>query len=167
MSNSGEEQTLHLDFHCICSTASLPWQFKNNFLFKGFVGKSDLKYLFPLSLQVLSSSDATSTIAVLSPGGALMQGGTQQAINRKDLGCLILYCTLLHYTAVLGLLFHLPLRIYYSDKGDYQTCSWSNTVLQQQKKSNNPATPWVKLVTPLLRQVHERKFYSASDEGCT
>ncbi|XP_061855616.1 general transcription factor IIH subunit 1 isoform X4 [Colius striatus] len=32
--------------------------------------------------KVLSSADAASTIAVLSPGGALMQGGTQQAINQ-------------------------------------------------------------------------------------
>ena len=32
--------------------------------------------------QVLSSSAASSTITALSPGGALMQGGTQQAINR-------------------------------------------------------------------------------------
>lgn len=32
--------------------------------------------------QVLSSSAASSTITTLSPGGALMQGGTQQAINR-------------------------------------------------------------------------------------
>ncbi|EPQ14587.1 General transcription factor IIH subunit 1 [Myotis brandtii] len=32
--------------------------------------------------QVLSSSAATSTITALSPGGALMQEGTQQAINQ-------------------------------------------------------------------------------------
>lgn len=37
-------------------------------------------FFFP---QVLSSGAATSTITALSPGGALMQGGTQQAINRK------------------------------------------------------------------------------------
>ena len=36
----------------------------------------------PNLTQVLSSGDAASTIAVLSPGGALMQGGTQQAINQ-------------------------------------------------------------------------------------
>lgn len=33
-------------------------------------------------LQVLSSNAASSTITALSPGGALMQGGTQQAVNR-------------------------------------------------------------------------------------
>lgn len=36
----------------------------------------------PKLTQVLSSSAATSTITALSPGGALMQGGTQQAINQ-------------------------------------------------------------------------------------
>lgn len=36
----------------------------------------------PRCFQVLSSSAASSTITALSPGGALMQGGTQQAINR-------------------------------------------------------------------------------------
>lgn len=90
MSNSGEEQTLHQNFHYICSTVSLPLEFKYNLFLKDFVRKSGFKYLFTLSLQVLSSGDATSTIAVLSPGGALMQGGTQQAINRKALGCIIL-----------------------------------------------------------------------------
>ena len=34
-------------------------------------------------LQVLTSSAASSAIAALSPGGVLMQTGTQQAINRK------------------------------------------------------------------------------------
>ncbi|XP_060624073.2 general transcription factor IIH subunit 1 [Anolis sagrei] len=32
--------------------------------------------------QVISSEDASSTITALSPGGALMQGGIQQAINQ-------------------------------------------------------------------------------------
>ena len=36
----------------------------------------------PRCFQVLASSAASSTITALSPGGALMQGGTQQAINR-------------------------------------------------------------------------------------
>ena len=35
------------------------------------------------SSQVLSSTAATSAITALSPGGVLMQAGTQQAINRK------------------------------------------------------------------------------------
>lgn len=35
------------------------------------------------SLQVLSSTAASSAIAALSPGGVLMQAGAQQAINRK------------------------------------------------------------------------------------
>jgi hypothetical protein len=39
------------------------------------------QFLTPF-LQVLSSSAASSTITALSPGGALMQGGTQQAVNR-------------------------------------------------------------------------------------
>ena len=34
-------------------------------------------------LQVLTSSAVSSAIAALSPGGVLMQTGTQQAINRK------------------------------------------------------------------------------------
>lgn len=33
-------------------------------------------------LQVMSSTAASSAIAALSPGGVLMQGGAQQAINR-------------------------------------------------------------------------------------
>lgn len=36
----------------------------------------------PNLTQVLSSSAASGTVAALSPGGALMQGGTQQAINQ-------------------------------------------------------------------------------------
>ncbi|EQB79123.1 hypothetical protein CB1_056579114 [Camelus ferus] len=36
----------------------------------------------PAVKRVLSSSAASSTITALSPGGALMQGGTQQAINQ-------------------------------------------------------------------------------------
>lgn len=35
------------------------------------------------SLQVLSSTAASSAIAALSPGGILMQAGAQQAINRE------------------------------------------------------------------------------------
>ncbi|NWH60823.1 TF2H1 factor, partial [Geococcyx californianus] len=44
--------------------------------------RQEMEAYVPKLTQVLSSSDATSTIAVLSPGGALMQGGTQQAINQ-------------------------------------------------------------------------------------
>lgn len=36
-----------------------------------------------LSLQVLSSTAASSAIAALSPGGVLMQAATQQTINRE------------------------------------------------------------------------------------
>ncbi|MEE6499422.1 hypothetical protein FKM82_003445 [Ascaphus truei] len=39
----------------------------------------------PRLTQVLSSGAASGTISALSPGGALMQGGTQQAINREFL----------------------------------------------------------------------------------
>ncbi|XP_041337012.1 general transcription factor IIH subunit 1 isoform X6 [Pyrgilauda ruficollis] len=42
----------------------------------------DSDFFQPPLKKVLSSGDAASTIAVLSPGGALMQGGTQQAINQ-------------------------------------------------------------------------------------
>uniref|UniRef100_A0A669R7X0 General transcription factor IIH subunit 1 n=1 Tax=Phasianus colchicus TaxID=9054 RepID=A0A669R7X0_PHACC len=44
--------------------------------------RQEMEAYVPNLTQVLSSGDATSTIAVLSPGGALMQGGTQQAINQ-------------------------------------------------------------------------------------
>ncbi|NWU93160.1 TF2H1 factor, partial [Upupa epops] len=44
--------------------------------------RQEMEAYVPKLTQVLSSSDAASTIAVLSPGGALMQGGTQQAINQ-------------------------------------------------------------------------------------
>ncbi|NXU03992.1 TF2H1 factor, partial [Buphagus erythrorhynchus] len=44
--------------------------------------KQEMESYVPRLTQVLSSGDAASTIAVLSPGGALMQGGTQQAINQ-------------------------------------------------------------------------------------
>ncbi|OXB58570.1 hypothetical protein ASZ78_002458 [Callipepla squamata] len=44
--------------------------------------RQEMEAYIPNLTQVLSSGDATSTIAVLSPGGALMQGGTQQAINQ-------------------------------------------------------------------------------------
>uniref|UniRef100_A0A8C4UZ83 General transcription factor IIH subunit 1 n=2 Tax=Neoaves TaxID=3078114 RepID=A0A8C4UZ83_FALTI len=44
--------------------------------------KQEMEAYVPKLTQVLSSGDAASTIAVLSPGGALMQGGTQQAINQ-------------------------------------------------------------------------------------
>ncbi|XP_049675974.1 general transcription factor IIH subunit 1 isoform X5 [Accipiter gentilis] len=44
--------------------------------------RQEMETYVPKLTQVLSSGDATSTIAVLSPGGALMQGGTQQAINQ-------------------------------------------------------------------------------------
>ncbi|KAM4898956.1 general transcription factor IIH subunit 1 isoform 6-T9 [Sylvia borin] len=42
----------------------------------------DSDFFQPPLKKVLSSGDAASTIAVLSPGGALMQGGTQQAMNQ-------------------------------------------------------------------------------------
>lgn len=38
---------------------------------------------YSYSLQVLSSTAASSAITALSPGGVLMMTGTQQAINRK------------------------------------------------------------------------------------
>lgn len=44
--------------------------------------RQEMESYVPKLTQVLSSGDAASTIAVLSPGGALMQGGTQQAINQ-------------------------------------------------------------------------------------
>ncbi|XP_061855613.1 general transcription factor IIH subunit 1 isoform X1 [Colius striatus] len=44
--------------------------------------RQEMEAYVPKLTQVLSSADAASTIAVLSPGGALMQGGTQQAINQ-------------------------------------------------------------------------------------
>lgn len=44
--------------------------------------KKKRKTFLSVFFQVLSSSAASSTITALSPGGALMQGGTQQAINR-------------------------------------------------------------------------------------
>ncbi|XP_057551894.1 general transcription factor IIH subunit 1 isoform X2 [Hippopotamus amphibius kiboko] len=42
----------------------------------------DVDCFQPAVKRVLSSSAASSTITALSPGGALMQGGTQQAINQ-------------------------------------------------------------------------------------
>ncbi|ELK24797.1 General transcription factor IIH subunit 1 [Myotis davidii] len=44
--------------------------------------RQEMEAYTPKLTQVLSSSAATSTITALSPGGALMQGGTQQAINQ-------------------------------------------------------------------------------------
>ncbi|CAH2325699.1 general transcription factor IIH subunit 1 [Pelobates cultripes] len=44
--------------------------------------KLQMENYVPRLTQVLSSGAATSTIAALSPGGALMQGGTKQAINQ-------------------------------------------------------------------------------------
>ncbi|XP_061236243.1 general transcription factor IIH subunit 1 [Neopsephotus bourkii] len=44
--------------------------------------RQEMEAYVPKLTQVLSSADAANTIAALSPGGALMQGGTQQAINQ-------------------------------------------------------------------------------------
>ncbi|XP_069479886.1 general transcription factor IIH subunit 1 [Ambystoma mexicanum] len=44
--------------------------------------KQEMGDYLPKLTQVLSSSAASSTISALSPGGALMQGTTQQAINQ-------------------------------------------------------------------------------------
>lgn len=44
--------------------------------------RQEMEAYTPKLTQVLSSSAASSTIAALSPGGALMQGGTPQAINQ-------------------------------------------------------------------------------------
>ncbi|KAG8438414.1 hypothetical protein GDO86_008916 [Hymenochirus boettgeri] len=44
--------------------------------------KEQMENYTPRLTQVLSSSAASSTISALSPGGALMQGGTKQAINQ-------------------------------------------------------------------------------------
>ncbi|XP_023575102.1 general transcription factor IIH subunit 1 [Octodon degus] len=44
--------------------------------------KQEMEAYTPKLTQVLSSSAASSTIAALSPGGALMQGGTQQAVSQ-------------------------------------------------------------------------------------
>ncbi|KAM8939095.1 general transcription factor IIH subunit 1 [Pelodytes ibericus] len=44
--------------------------------------KMQMENYVPRLTQVLSSSAASSTISSLSPGGALMQGGAQQAINQ-------------------------------------------------------------------------------------
>ncbi|XP_065450815.1 general transcription factor IIH subunit 1 isoform X2 [Chrysemys picta bellii] len=43
--------------------------------------REEMEAYIPRLTQVLSSGAATSSITALSPGGALMQGGTQQAIN--------------------------------------------------------------------------------------
>ncbi|KAH0620941.1 hypothetical protein JD844_021858 [Phrynosoma platyrhinos] len=47
--------------------------------------REEMEVYVPKLTQVLSSGAASSTITALSPGGALMQGGTQQAIHRKYL----------------------------------------------------------------------------------
>lgn len=44
--------------------------------------KLQMENYVPRLTQVISSGAATSTISALSPGGALMQGGTKQAINQ-------------------------------------------------------------------------------------
>uniref|UniRef100_A0A4X2JTT8 General transcription factor IIH subunit 1 n=1 Tax=Vombatus ursinus TaxID=29139 RepID=A0A4X2JTT8_VOMUR len=44
--------------------------------------KQEMETYTPKLTQVLSSGAASSTITALSPGGALMQGGPQQAINQ-------------------------------------------------------------------------------------
>ncbi|XP_062973262.1 general transcription factor IIH subunit 1 [Elgaria multicarinata webbii] len=44
--------------------------------------REEMEVYVPKLTQVLSSGAASSTITALSPGGALMQGGTQQAINQ-------------------------------------------------------------------------------------
>ncbi|XP_066465612.1 general transcription factor IIH subunit 1 [Tiliqua scincoides] len=44
--------------------------------------RQEMEAYVPKLTQVLSSGAASSTITALSPGGALMQGGTQQAINQ-------------------------------------------------------------------------------------
>ncbi|XP_034272829.1 general transcription factor IIH subunit 1 isoform X1 [Pantherophis guttatus] len=44
--------------------------------------REEMEGYVPKLTQVLSSGAASSTITALSPGGALMQGGTQQAINQ-------------------------------------------------------------------------------------
>uniref|UniRef100_A0A1W7RCQ6 General transcription factor IIH subunit 1 n=1 Tax=Agkistrodon contortrix contortrix TaxID=8713 RepID=A0A1W7RCQ6_AGKCO len=44
--------------------------------------RDEMEGYVPKLTQVLSSGAASSTITALSPGGALMQGGTQQAINQ-------------------------------------------------------------------------------------
>nr|XP_028588769.1 general transcription factor IIH subunit 1 isoform X1 [Podarcis muralis] len=44
--------------------------------------REEMDTYVPKLTQVISSGAASSTIAALSPGGALMQGGTQQAINQ-------------------------------------------------------------------------------------
>uniref|UniRef100_D3ZYG3 General transcription factor IIH subunit 1 n=1 Tax=Rattus norvegicus TaxID=10116 RepID=D3ZYG3_RAT len=44
--------------------------------------RQEMEAYTPKLTQVLSSSAASSTITALSPGGALMQGGTQQAVNQ-------------------------------------------------------------------------------------
>ncbi|XP_060119201.1 general transcription factor IIH subunit 1 isoform X1 [Heteronotia binoei] len=52
--------------------------------------RQEMEIYVPKLTQVLSSGAASSTISALSPGGALMQGGTQQAINQmvpNDVQC--------------------------------------------------------------------------------
>ncbi|XP_015272780.1 PREDICTED: general transcription factor IIH subunit 1 [Gekko japonicus] len=52
--------------------------------------RQEMEIYVPNLTQVLSSGAASSTISALSPGGALMQGGTQQAINQmvpNDVQC--------------------------------------------------------------------------------
>nr|XP_020666562.1 general transcription factor IIH subunit 1 [Pogona vitticeps]XP_020666563.1 general transcription factor IIH subunit 1 [Pogona vitticeps]XP_020666564.1 general transcription factor IIH subunit 1 [Pogona vitticeps]XP_020666565.1 general transcription factor IIH subunit 1 [Pogona vitticeps] len=44
--------------------------------------REEMEVYVPKLTQVLSSGAASSTITALSPGGKLMQGGTQQAINQ-------------------------------------------------------------------------------------
>ncbi|XP_048342878.1 general transcription factor IIH subunit 1 [Sphaerodactylus townsendi] len=52
--------------------------------------RQEMEIYVPKLTQVLSSGAASNTISALSPGGALMQGGTQQAINQmvpNDVQC--------------------------------------------------------------------------------
>uniref|UniRef100_A0A8C5K8E1 GTF2H1 n=1 Tax=Jaculus jaculus TaxID=51337 RepID=A0A8C5K8E1_JACJA len=46
--------------------------------------RQEMEAYTPKLTQVLSSSAASGTVAALSPGGTLMQGGTQQAINQMS-----------------------------------------------------------------------------------
>ncbi|MBN3303777.1 general transcription factor IIH subunit 1 isoform X2 [Amia ocellicauda] len=102
----------------------------------------------PSLTQVLSSSTASTAIAALSPGGVLMQGGTQQAINQLVPG--ELQAELKHlYTAAGELLRH------------FWTCFPVNTPFLEDKvvkmRSNLERFQGTKL-RPFQDKVHRQYF---------
>ncbi|XP_057183435.1 general transcription factor IIH subunit 1 isoform X1 [Triplophysa rosa] len=71
----------------------------------------EMKSYKPRLTQVMSSSAASSAITALSPGGVLMQGGSQQTVNRESAHVLHkhLYLQHLHSNASLSLSLSLSL----------------------------------------------------------